>query len=67
MEREFQREGLPVNPHLDLKNTFDDPWQPTAWEPLAHVRLQSDYAAETDATQVSVEITYVFIIFFNGT
>ena len=54
MEREFQREGLPVNPHVDLKNTFDDPWERTPWEPLAHVHLQSDWAPETELVEVSI-------------
>lgn len=56
MEREFQREGLPVNPHVDLKNTFDDPWETTAWDPLEHVHLEDDPAAEMEMTEVSGEL-----------
>lgn len=55
MEREFKREGLPVIPHVDLSNAFDDPWHPPPWNPLADVQLESDSTAETESLEVSRE------------
>ena len=53
MERSFQREGLLVNPHVDLRETFDDAWEPSPpWGALVGLQLEDDRTEEEAPPEV---------------